>query len=220
MNISKSTYEQLAAFAFGELGPRETAELEAAMAANPDAAGLARRLRTIRELAAADARAGRPSEEAIRRAKAIFEPAAKANRIEAFVARALGAVDAVIAELAFDSRLQPLAVRDIAATGQFQLSYELENADLDLRIEQRSSHEDAASGERHRVTGQYSADDPTREATISVVRTDAEDGDAAVITKTTCDARGCFTLELDRGSYVLLIKLPEGDVIVPEFILE
>ena len=221
MNISKATYEQLVALVFEELGPEETAEVQAALAADPGAAATVKRLRAIRELGATASPVEGPSDKAIRQAKAIFQPAARPSRIETLAARALGVVDAVIAELAFDSRLQPLAVRDVADTDQFQLSYELDDADLDLRIERPSNDECSAAGRQHRITGHYSADEGVGEALISVIRTDVEAAeDATVTVEATTDQSGCFTLELDRGSYVMHLKLPNGEVLVPEFTLE
>ena len=129
MSSAKINYEQLIAYAAGELPPEQAAHVQAYLAANPKAAEPIALYRQAQSALQADQSAAPPA-ELVAKAKAIFasspsEPAASW----------LDQLQQLIAALVFDSRAQPALAGYRGPATTFQLSFECEAANIDLEAE-------------------------------------------------------------------------------------
>lgn len=206
MGTPNVNYEQIIAYAAGMLTGAEAAKVESHLASHPDDSQTVARYRLAKQLIATDDSV-EPSAAAIARARAIFaQHTAKPNRLGW-----LEAVDRFIARLVFDSRVQPVALRYADVGGRINLTYETERAEIDLQAE-RVSQSDGA--ERWRLIGQVSATDSPatpkpRPVTLMTAQTQS------VVTETTSNERGGFSLDVAPGRYDLYLGVGEGVVVVP-----
>jgi len=194
----KITTDQLLAYADGELDPAAAEHIEAHMQNDPEAAATLERYQRVRTLTAVDDSVA-PSAEAIERAKAIFQPRTRREKAGEW----LRSVEETIASLIYDSRLQPAAVR-YADTGQrFQLTYEVDEVEVDLQFDRASlGSEPGGQGgnDRWRVMGQVTSESPTSAQPVAI-----QHADGNVVAETEIDDRDMFTAELTPGRYDVLI---------------
>ncbi len=207
----KVTFEQLVAFASGELTGREASTVQAYLAVLPEAARTAQRLlAVIRTLRADDTVAATP--DAVRRALGLLVD----DRVTARgplgsipdIGRDLGrGAGRLLARLIFDSRTQ-LAVAGFRGIGaSYQLAYESDPARFDLQI----LPIDRSAGDLWRLRGQVTVrDDALLLGAVSLLE---EDGEAAVATALPDDL-GRFKIESPAGVYDLLIELDDGTLSV------
>ena len=200
MGTPDVTYEQIIAYAAGTLSSNEAAQVEAHLASHPrDAQTVARYRLAVHALATDDS--VEPSPAAIVRAKAVFKPLAKANRIGW-----LEAVDRFIAKLVFDSRVQPVALRYSHADDRINLTFAADDAELDLQAERVAQAEGA---ERWRLIGQVSSADENQVRQGSPVAL-TQAGTTRVVAETSADERGGFTFEAAPGKYDLFVQTSHG----------
>lgn len=186
------TTEQLIAFAAGEVLGAEAARIEAYVRRHPEAAELVRRYRAVRDRIARDDAVDAPG-DVIDRARAIFSagrPAARTSWMEA--------LETLVATLAFDSRVHPMAVRLVDNDREFQLAYEGEDVDVDLQARRIRPGREGA----WQLMGQVSADEPHPGARVALIATE---GDAVV--ETTADDRGMFIVDIPAGTWDVVVEL-------------
>jgi hypothetical protein len=201
--MAAPTYEQLIAFAAGELPMGEAAAVAAHVQGDPDAAAVVSAWRTASETLRRDDSVA-PSAAAMQRARAIF--AQRAATMSSSTSRVAGWIESAqrfLAHLAYDSRVQPAAVRFAGDDDRINLTFETEEGDIDVQAE-RLRDEDSAES-RWRVVGQISdagsdEDDGPRE--VALVRHD----EAIPVVLAITDEHGVFALETDSGAYELLIR--------------
>ncbi len=184
------TFDQLVAYASGELSDAEAALVGAWLA--PDAARNVELLREVIEtLRSDDTQPATPS--AIRRAVA----ALAAERTGW-----IGAARQLLAQLIHDSRWQlaPGGYRGPAASG-YQLSFDSSWGRVDVQVLEPS----VPASRGYRVRGQVTAV-PGASAGDAVLR--QRDGDAVLASGT--DPFGRFMIEAEPGVYDLLIELDNG----------
>ncbi len=215
MKQEKVTFEQLVAFASGELTGREASTVQAYLAVLPEAARTAQRLlAVIRTLRADDTVAATP--DAVRRALGLLVddrvtargPLGAIRDIGRDIGRDLGrGAGRLLARLIFDSRTQ-LAVAGFRGIGaSYQLAYESDPARIDLQI----LPIDRSAGDLWRLRGQVTVrDDALLLGAVSLLE---EDGEAAVATALPDDL-GRFKIESPAGVYDLLIELDDGTLSV------
>ncbi|MCA9242751.1 MAG: hypothetical protein KDA32_02260 [Phycisphaerales bacterium] len=193
------TFEALLAYALGDATDADT--IRRAVAGNSEAA---RTLRTIESTLTAmrtdDSEA--PSPEALRRAMAIMTP--KPQKLGW-----LETIQRVVADLVFDSRLQPALAGFRSASAGVQLVFQSEVGEIELQVAPRPSSE----GEGWVVTGQMTpmADD------VEIV---VLSGDGDVVTTTMLDDAGMFTFPLETDTFQLMIRAGSGAIVIPQVDIE
>lgn len=207
MSNSRISDETLLAYAAGDLEGAEARDVEAHLAANPAAARLVAMYRLAAETTANDESVAPPA-EAVDRAKAIFRAAAAHTRPGApgWLAR----LEAVVASLVFDSRLQALAVRSGGMCSRFMLSFEADGAEIDLQAERIVP----AAGEdvpRWRVIGQVSGDEDPGIIDVAAVAAEGDD----VCATARSDERSIFTLDVEAGTYDIRLRSRRGTLVLP-----
>lgn len=200
MRTPPITDEQLLSFAEGTTGPAQAAEVEAYLDANPPAAGLVAMYRLVRRRRREDDSLA-PPDVAMARAKELFRrhrPEAVPTWPERLVV--------TIARLVYDSRVEPVAVRDRDLGSRFQLSAETDDLEVDLQVERLES------GLRWRVTGQIDGERCLPGVEVAVIAS----GQTEPITVVYGDDHGYFVVELDTGRYDLRFRLPETVIVLPD----
>ncbi len=201
------TDQELLAFAAGDVDPEAAAKVRAHIATNFDAAKTVELYRLARVRIAEDGSVVPPA-SVIERAKAIFEaPAGEVKR------GLLEHLDAIVAKLVYDSRIQPSAVRYADTADHIQLSFEADEMDIDLQAERQA---DEASSGRWRLMGQVDSEGPLSVLEIELVRTETNE----VISSSGADEHAVFTIEVDAGNYTMRIRLPESMIVVEGIELE
>ncbi len=204
MSKGSIIYEKLIAYAAEELSAAEAAGVEAHLARDPSAAATVARYRMVQATLRGDDSVAPPN-EAVARARAIFEPARTAaaprpslvEHLERFVARLL-----------YDSRAE-LALAGLRGSGAgFQMTYELPgDAELDLQAEPG----DGADG-AWRLLGQVASAGPRSKLRVSLCRA----GSLVPIRTVEADDRGAFALRVEPGTYDLHIGMPTGAVVASD----
>ena len=195
MKQENVTFEQLVAYASGELTGRAASTVEAYLAVLPAVARTTQRLQeVIQRLRADDTTPATPG--AVRRVVNLLQTLDEVPTPEWLVPIRL------LADLVFDSRAQPAMAgyRGIAAS--YQLAFESEPARVDLQI----LPQDRAVADRWRVRGQVTVRDGAELGAVTLV---AEHTDTAVATAVP-DQAGRFKLDSPAGVFELRIDLDEG----------
>ncbi len=206
--MNRVTYEDIIAFAAGELGGREAADVEAHLAANPDAAASVARFRAAHAAWMTDDGA-EPPETAVRRAKSIFG----AGRRDAAAPGIRQYLEMAIAKLVFDSRarLALAGYRSGTASG-FQLAFESGSATIDLDAQPLGDSGDERTWE---VVGQVDDERSPGDWEISLVPR----GGSVPVARSTCDPSGAFAIEAPSGRYDLFIGGAGRKVVLPDIAL-
>ena len=198
--------DMLLAYATGELPPAEAAEVSEYLDRHPAAAAMVARFRASRAAAATDETVAAPP-DVVRRAKEIFDPA-RLPRPATWFER----LDQLVADLVFDSRLQPATVRLGPADEQVQLAWEAGGIEVDLQARRVAGD----GGARWRVIGQVGAEAPPAGLRVAVRR----GGDGPVVAETTTGEGCTFSVELADGRYDLLLERPDGVLVLENLRLE
>jgi anti-sigma factor ChrR (cupin superfamily) len=192
---SRFTDHDLIAYAAGDLSGAEAAAVEEHLAGHPQAQATVQRYRAAREAIRRDDSVAPPA-DVVNRAKAIFR-----ERREARIGW-IDRLDALVATLVFDSRLQPAAVRYRPGDGEFQLAFEAGEADIDLQGVRQGN-------DRWTVRGQVTCD---HRGSFPVVLCMA--GAEGPVEQLETDHRGLFETLIDAGSYDLILELPDRAVLL------
>jgi anti-sigma factor RsiW len=200
------TDEQLIAFAAGELTGQEAARVESRLATDAEAARLVALYRRVRERMNEDD-APEPPAETLARAKALF-----ARRPTESGPGWLERLQSVIATLVYDSRLQPAAVRYDAADDRLQLTYETEEASIDLQAQRQEPAGTQEVSKRWRLIGQVSSDSELEEGLEAAL---LPAGGAAPIAVVEADERLIFTLDVESGLYDLRVRFADVIIVLP-----
>ena len=198
------THEELINYAAGEIAPALAAEIEIHLAENPAAAQTVAAFRLARTRIAEDDSVA-PPESVAAKARAIYEaPAKRAQETPAWLLR----IDAFIARLVFDSRLETVAVRYSQPTQGFQLAFSIDGADLDLTAERTAGSPDRP----WRLTGQLSSEPSIGEMELAIV----EAGTDRIVAEGRSDEHGYFTVDLPAGRYDLCLDMGDSTLVAPE----
>ncbi len=195
MRQENITFEQLVAYASGELTGREDSMVEAYLAVLPAVARSTQRLgEVIQRLRADDTAPATPA--AVRRALNLLQP------LDEVPTPDWRAPIRLFAKLVFDSRSQLAMAGYRGSAASYQLAFESGPARVDLQI----LPQDRGVGERWRVRGQVTVRDGAELGAVTLV---AEHTDTAVATAVP-DQAGRFKLDSPAGVFDLRIDLDEG----------
>ena len=200
--MAKPTYEQLIAYASGNLPADLIESVAATLRTDPSAAAVVNQWRLVHRLVAGDDSV-EPSAAALLRAKAVFERHSSATAGGATIASWTSAVDRLIARVIYNSRLQPETVRHADADDRILLTLELDDGEVDLQALRI-----AGSG-RWRIIGQIAGSNCAARDVALIGHGSAQPAGNAI-----SDDRGAFALEAPAGEYELLIRRGEGAVVL------
>lgn len=206
MSKSNITYQQLIAFAAGELSPQGSAQVKEYVSRSPAAAATVASYQAVRRCVAEDDSVA-PSAGAVALARAIFRSEAASAGLDW-----LDRVAATVARLIFDSRLQPVGVRYAGTGRRIQLTFETDDLEVDLQAEPVSPADRDDSRPRWRLMGQINPAADSQDIAVAAVRHRA----AGAMAQTRTDDRGWFVLEVPPGRYDLCLELPDGPVVLPD----
>lgn len=196
-------FEQLIAFADGDLSPAESQHLEALLASSAEARQVVNRYRHIASLRREDDSVA-PSSAATARAKAIFSQFAPQRPISTLT-QWLEAIEEIIATLVFDSRTQAAAIGLRGAAGTaVQLSFEAAGFDIDIEIESDAENPPT-------IIGQVSVRDGTEPPSMRIGL--ARKNESELITRTRTDAHGGFIVQAETGQYDLYLVHDDGAIV-------
>lgn len=207
MASNRINYEKLLAFASGELDKDEAASVRAFVKTNPAATQSIAMYKQAHLLASTDESIA-PPEQLIAKAKSIFSSQARTPAISW-----LDQLQQIIADLVFDSRAEPAlaGIRGVGTT--FQASYETEQVSVDIEAEPiEESIGEYSSQERWRVMGQIDMADSISFIDVAMIPTASSAATEAK--QTTTDAHGMFSIEVDAGTYDLLLRCGENVVVI------
>lgn len=198
--------EMLIAYAAGSLSPDQRHAVEMALRDDPNARATVQRYRLASAALAGDDSV-EPPLNVIEKARAIYQPTgATASRSW------LDAIDAVIARLIFDSRVQPAGVRRANTGRQIQLTYATDEIEVDLQ----ASRLEPNGNDRWRVMGQFAIEGAQRDVDFAVFAVGSDD---PVVEETRCVDEP-FTVELPSGRYEVRARVGQSTVVLPDVILE
>ena len=205
--MAKITYEQLIAYAVGELTPERAAEVAEHLARDREAAATVARYQQARSTFQADDGTD-PPVHALARARAIFSPPRTESTPSWWEQ-----LEQVLATLIFDSRLQPALAGYRGAGSGFHLSFESKPGMVDLEAEpiERSSAS-IAIRPSWRLTGQIDAETPVSNMGVALVRRGSDRPAAQAV----ADEEGIFTLEAPPGRYDLYLRHDDSSVMLPD----
>jgi anti-sigma factor RsiW len=195
MKQENVTFEQIVAYASGELTGREASMVMAYLAVLPECDRTAQRLQeVIQRLRADDTVPG--SAAAVRRALTLMQSLDEVPTTDWL------APIRFFATLVFDSRAQLAMAGYRGNAASYQLAFESEPARVDLQI----LPQDGTVGDRWRVRGQVTVRD---DAEVGAVTLMAEHTDTALATAVP-DQAGRFKIDSDAGIFDLRIDLDDG----------
>jgi anti-sigma factor RsiW len=194
------TFEQLVAYASGELSGADAAIVEAYLAAAPHRAEKLQRLRHAIETMRRDDSAA-PAPDAVRRARALW-----LQRAESTALAWLRQAERLVATVVFDSR-QRLALPGFrGGASTYQMAFECDAGRVDLQVLPRPQ----PAGGTWRLRGQVApAGDTTVESAALV-----SGGTAEAVAETTPDRHGRFKIDAAPGDYDLLVQLDGGQRVI------
>lgn len=187
------TTEVLIEYATNELRAEERANIEAFLETNPKAKQFVQMYMNVVSITSKDDTV-EASEDSIQRARGIWQEVPQAT------SNWLSKLDAIVAELMFDSRVQRATVRGSAGSREFE--FKTDSYTVDVRLEQSLTLEN----ESWVLTGQIDfIDEAGAEACISVRRKDG--GEEVVVTN--ADNSGFFTMQGKQDELEVLVKVDE-----------
>ncbi len=190
-------------YAEGRLADEKARAVEEWIAGNPSAQQLLESWRATRAICQADDSAAPPA-SLTAKLRSIFQ-ATPIQQPESWFSK----LQHVLASLTFDSRLQPLAVRNATAE-LVELSFEVDGIEIDLQCTLIDSDED-----RWDVMGQISSDDATTNR-VSLCKADSHEP----VVHAMVDDRGMFEMQFRQGSFTLIIETGNSAVRTPVFELK
>lgn len=204
------SYDDLIAFAGGDLDGETARRLQQYIDQNSEAAAtVARYQSALSRMQFAHYPDAPPS--LIARAKQVFRNTTTDSKASG--ATWFDQLGTVLAHLVFDSRLQPLAVRDRGGSDVVHLTYEAPGLDVDLRAERKS---DSTPDGIWEVMGQVS--DEREDPGVEIVAVDARTHQ--IVAKVSLDETSMFSIELPDGIYDLGVRGRSDVIILPELLLE
>jgi anti-sigma factor RsiW len=204
------TYQDLLAYAAGELSGEEAARVHKHLRTAPAGAETVRLYQTARHSLATDDSVA-PPEAVATRAKSLFDRS-RVAAAESLLDRA----GAIVASLLFDSRLQPAAVRATTSSNRIQLAYEASAVDIDLVAEPAAEAGNGAAATTWRLMGQAATEDGCDGTTVALIPA----GATQPLMKTQTDEHGAFVFsDVPSGRYQLHLQL-EMTILVPTFELQ
>ena len=196
--MPKPTYEELIAYAAGNMPPDQADLVSASVRSDPAAAAVVNAWRAVHRLVAGDDSV-QPSSAALARAKAVFEQRSSPTRVGTAIESWISAIDRFAARLIYDSRVQPATVRHGQPDDRLMLTFETDEGEVDVQAERLG-----ASG-RWRIMGQIAGSSIAQRDVAAVAC-----GSAQIAGRTVSDDRGGFTLDVPPGEYELLLRRGEG----------
>lgn len=207
MDAKRISYENLIAYAAGDLTGPDAESVRRTLDADPSAKHVVRRFQHVVETLRSDDSVAAPA-DVLLRAKQLFT--------ERRVPSQPGWLDSLaqmVADLVYDSRPQLAAAGVRGSATAYQMRFECELADIDLEIERHEKD----GAELCRVTGQISVHGKTASATtIAFV---ARGADKPVVTVTP-DQHGVFDAEVVPGVYYLAMNVPPMTVVLADVEIE
>ncbi len=205
MSSAKVNYEQLIAYAAGELSPEQAAQVQAYLRANPRAGDPIALYKQAQAAVQTDQSAAPPA-ELVAKAKAIF-----ATSPSELAATWLDHLQQLIADLVFDSRAQPALAGYRGPATTFQLSFECDAANIDLEAEPIVGVGATPSEPAQwRIMGQVDWQGASSPAQIAMVDPGTENRVAEAI----ADEHGMFNLEAPAGRYDVLVQVDDKVVVL------
>ncbi len=205
MSSAKVNYEQLIAYAAGELSPEQAGQVQAYLAANPKAAEPIALYKQAQAALQADQSAAPPA-ELVAKAKAIF-----ASSPSEPAATWLDHLQQLIADLVFDSRAEPALAGYRGPATTFQLSFECEAANIDLEAEPITSAGATTPDQmRWRIMGQVDWQEAPSPVQIAVV----EPGSKNPLAEAIADEHGMFEVEVPAGRFDVLFQADDKVVVL------
>lgn len=207
MSDGRVSYEQLIAYAAGELDCEAAERVKRHLASSHEGSAIVRRFQLVAETLRRDDSQAAPA-DVLARVKALF-----ADRRMATSPGLLETAVRMIAELVYDSRPQVALAGVRGAATAYQLAFESERADVDLEVEPDG---DAGSGLR-RISGQIT---PSRES--EEVRSVAfvSPGTSEIASTIKPDEHGVFGVTVASGKYDLVITLSDTQVVLANVEIE
>lgn len=205
------SYDDLIAFASDELDGEAAQRVQRHIERVPDAAATVSRFRIVLNRMQA-AHYPDPPPSLIAKAKRAFRDANTGSGVSG--PSLFDKLGVVIAHLAYDSRLQPLAVRDRGGGDVVQLTYEAPGFEVDLRAERKSGSTADSTWE---VMGQFSSEGESVDS-LEIVAMDARTN--RIIARSPLDETYMFSLDLPDGWYDLSVRGTSDILILPELLLE
>lgn len=207
MSDGRVSYEQLIAYAAGELDCEAAERVKRHLASSHEGSAIVRRFQLVAETLRRDDSQAGPA-DVLARVKALF-----ADRRVATSPGLLETAVRMMAELVYDSRPQAALAGVRGAATAYQLAFESERADVDLEVEPDG---DAGSGLR-RISGQIT---PSRES--DEVRSVAfvSPGTSEIASTIKPDEHGVFGVTVASGKYDLVITLSDTQVVLANVEIE
>jgi hypothetical protein len=127
----------------------------------------------------------------------------------------LDRVDAVIARLLFDSRLQPLAVRRAGMAGTWvQLAYRAGDIEVELQARRMAGGDGEGDEPRWQVMGQVSAEAGPGPGAVDVAVVpagEARSESRSPLAQSVSDEHSLFTIEVPSGRFDVLLRVGGRD---------
>jgi hypothetical protein len=188
------SFEELVAYASGELTGADAERIEARV----EGSGAVTRLRRIFELLRTDDSAAPPA-EVRRRVMAAFGEIARPSRPW------LEGLQQLVARLILDTRDQVAVAAYRGGTSSYRMAFDSPCGRIDLQVLPPAP----SASDRWRLRGE-AAFDETRPTTVSLVAGEASEPAATA----SADEQGHFNIESPPGVYDLLIELETADQVV------
>ena len=207
MTDGRVPYEQLIAYAAGELDSEAADAVKRHLASSVDASAIVRRFQMVAETLRRDDSQAPPA-DVLAQANALF-----ADRRIATAPGWRETAARVIAELVYDSRPQVALAGVRGSATAYQLSFQSERVDVDLEVE---PHEDGGSG-LCRISGQITT---SRKSDVIRSVAFAAPGTTEIASTIKPDQHGVFGATIASGKYDLLITLSDTQVVLPNVEIE
>lgn len=206
MNDKRLSYEELVAYAAGELDPARSAEVAALLAGDVSARRVITRLEALLALARADD-STEPPQNVAEQARALFRERAQPTPAGTDW---LTALRRIAAELVFDSRPRAALAGLRGATANYQLAFESELADVDLEVR-------SGEGTAPRVVqGQVSVRGELPVKALAF----APAGSLEPTAHSSPDKHGMFKTELEPGKYDVFVSIQDTVVVLSDVVIE
>lgn len=200
MSSSRITYEELIAYAAGELPPDAQARVAAHVQNDPDAARTVALFRRVVDVARADDSVA-PPPATMQAAQALFREQ-QARRQTNWLAN----LKRLVADLVADTRLQTARVGLRGGPATYQLSYESDLADVDLEIERPPT-----PTQPWRLRGHVSPHGVQRAEAVALTAC----GTFEPLTLAEPDEHGTFALTTASGRFDVFVSLREAVLVLP-----
>jgi anti-sigma factor RsiW len=200
MTTKHPSEERLIAYASDELRGGDATAIADHLVGCAACAGTVARYRMVRDFVRAD-EAFAPPVAAVTRAKSLFTVPAPPPARDLFAP-----LRRIVAELVFDSGGPTPALAGFRGTGDRHLTYEAEAVEIDVQATPVEPE-----GE-WRLLGQLAADRELGPVALEVVPA----GGREAVASTVSDEHGVFQVQVPAGTYEVVARLPDVEVVVPD----